>query len=84
VTEAGGGNIYRLSATGGYGDLDEDGLNIMATVSKSYSKALNGSERSFVNGNQPIAACRSIRVERPLLQLSQQVQMRCLRQPVRS
>ena len=53
VTEAGGGNIYRLSATGGYGDLDEDGFNIMATVSKSYSKALNGSERSFVNGNQP-------------------------------
>ncbi len=53
VTEAGGGNIYRLSATGGYGDLDEDGFNIMATVSKSYSKALSGSERSFVNGNQP-------------------------------
>ena len=53
VTEAGGGNIYRLSATGGYGDLDEEGFNIMATVSKSYSKALNGSERSFVNGNQP-------------------------------
>ena len=53
VTEAGGGNIYRLSATGGYGDLNEDGFNIMATVSKSYSKALNGSERSFVNGNQP-------------------------------
>jgi iron complex outermembrane receptor protein len=53
VTEAGGGNIYRLSATGGYGDLNEDGFNIMATVSKSYNKALNGSERSFVNGNQP-------------------------------
>lgn len=53
VTEAGGGNIYRLSATGGYGDLNEDGFNIMATVSRSISEALNGSERSFVNGNQP-------------------------------
>ncbi len=53
VTEAGGGAIYRLSATGGYGDLDEDGFNILATVSRSVNKALKGSERSFVNGNQP-------------------------------
>jgi iron complex outermembrane receptor protein len=53
VTEAGGGNIYRLSATGGYGDLDEDGFNIMGAVSRSISQSLNGSERSFVNGNQP-------------------------------
>ena len=53
LAEAGGGAIYRLSATGGYGDLDEDGFNILATVSRSVSKALNGSDRSFVNGNQP-------------------------------
>jgi iron complex outermembrane receptor protein len=53
MAEAGGGAIYRLSATGGYGDLDEDGFNILATVSRSVSKALNGSDRSFVNGNQP-------------------------------
>lgn len=53
MAEAGGGAIYRLSATGGYGDLDEDGFNILATVSRSVNKALNGSERSFVNGNQP-------------------------------
>jgi len=53
VTEAGGGAIYRLSATGGYGDLDEDGFNILATVSRSVNKVLNGSDRSFVNGNQP-------------------------------
>ncbi|WP_397575708.1 TonB-dependent receptor domain-containing protein [Sphingorhabdus sp.] len=53
MAEAGGGAIYRLSATGGYGDLDEDGFNILATVSRSVNKALNGSDRSFVNGNQP-------------------------------
>ena len=53
LAEAGGGAIYRLSATGGYGDLDEDGFNILATVSRSVNKALNGSDRSFVNGNQP-------------------------------
>lgn len=53
VTEAGGGAIYRLSATGGYGDLNEDGFNILATVSRSVNKVLNGSDRSFVNGNQP-------------------------------
>ena len=53
IAEAGGGAIYRLSATGGYGDLDEDGFNILATVSRSVNKALNGSDRSFVNGNQP-------------------------------
>ena len=53
MAEAGGGAIYRLSATGGYGDLNEDGFNILATVSRSVNKALNGSDRSFVNGNQP-------------------------------
>ena len=53
MAEAGGGAIYRLSATGGYGDLNEDGFNILATVSRSVSKVLNGSDRSFVNGNQP-------------------------------
>ena len=53
IAEAGGGAIYRLSSTGGYGDLNEDGFNILATVSRSVSKALNGSDRSFVNGNQP-------------------------------
>ncbi|MGB5078073.1 MAG: TonB-dependent receptor plug domain-containing protein, partial [Sphingorhabdus sp.] len=53
VTEAGGGTIYRLSATGGYGDLDEQGFNIMGAVSRSVNNVLNGSNRSFVNGNQP-------------------------------
>ena len=53
VTEAGGGNIYRLSATAGYGDLDDQGFNIMGAVSRSINNVLNGSDRDFVNGNQP-------------------------------
>lgn len=53
ITEAGGGNIYRLSATAGYGDLDEQGFNIMGAISRSVNNVLNGSDRSFVNGNQP-------------------------------
>lgn len=53
VTEAGGGNIYRLSATGGYGDLDTQGFNIMGSVSRSINNVLNGAQRDFVNTNQP-------------------------------
>ena len=54
ITEKGDSPIYRLSATAGYGDLNEQGFNIMAAVSKSWSSALKGSDRSFVNGNQPL------------------------------
>ncbi len=53
VTEAGGGNIYRLSGIAGYGDMDEQGFNIMGSVSYSWNKILRGSDRAFVNGNQP-------------------------------
>ena len=53
ITEAGGASIYRLSGTVGYGDLTEDGFNIMAAVSKSWNGALFGRDRDFVNGNQP-------------------------------
>lgn len=53
ITEAGGGNIYRLSGVAGYGDLNENGFNIMAAVSHSWNKLLRGSQRAFVNGNQP-------------------------------
>lgn len=53
VTEAGGGNIYRLSGVAGYGDLNEQGFNIMGAVSYSWNKILRGSQRDFVNGNQP-------------------------------
>ena len=53
ITEQGDAPIYRLSGTVGYGDLDKQGFNIMGAVSKSWNGSLNGSDRKFVNGNQP-------------------------------
>lgn len=53
ITQEGDSPIYRLSGTVGYGDLDEQGFNIMASVSKSWHGILRGSDRDFVNGNQP-------------------------------
>ncbi len=53
LTEAGGGNIYRVSALAGYGDLNEQGFNVMGAVAYSWNRILRGSDRDFVNGNQP-------------------------------
>jgi iron complex outermembrane receptor protein len=53
VTELGDSPIYRLSATVGWGKLDEQGFNVMGAVSKSWNSLLRGSDRDFVNGNQP-------------------------------
>ena len=53
ITERGDSPIYRLSATAGYGQLSEQGFNIMAAVSKSWNGVLNGYDRDFVSGNQP-------------------------------
>lgn len=53
ITQQGDSPIYRLSATAGFGDLDDQGFNIMAAVSKSWNGMLRGSDRDFVNGNQP-------------------------------
>jgi iron complex outermembrane receptor protein len=53
ITERGNGNIYRISGIAGYGDLGEDGFNVMGAVSYSWNQILRGSDRSFVNGNQP-------------------------------
>lgn len=53
VTEAGGGNIFRGSLVGGWGDLDRDGFNLLATVAYSDHKALRGDQRDFVNTFQP-------------------------------
>lgn len=53
VTEGGGGNIFRGSVMGGYGDLDEDGFNVMGGISISDHKALRGDQRDFVNTFQP-------------------------------
>ena len=53
TTQEGDANIYRLSGTVGFGDLDEQGFNIMGAVSYSWNGALFGKDRDFVNGNQP-------------------------------
>jgi len=54
ITEHGGGNIYRLSGLMGFGDLNDDGINILGGVSYSWNKILRGNQRDFVNGNQPL------------------------------
>lgn len=53
LTQRGDGNIYRLSGVAGWGDLDDQGFNIMGAVAYSWNKLLRGVDRSFVNGNQP-------------------------------
>ncbi|MFA5965090.1 MAG: TonB-dependent receptor [Sphingomonas sp.] len=53
ITQQGDAPIYRLSATAGWGKLDEQGFNVMGAVSKSWNSALFGNQRDFVNGNQP-------------------------------
>ena len=53
VTEQGNGNIYRLSGIAGWGDLDDQGFNVMGSVSYSWNQILRGRDRAFVNGNQP-------------------------------
>ncbi|MDE2436297.1 MAG: TonB-dependent receptor, partial [Sphingomonadales bacterium] len=49
VTEQGGGNIYRLSGIAGWGNLDDNGFNVMAAVGYNWTKPLRGDQRSFVN-----------------------------------
>lgn len=53
VTEAGGGNIYSGSILGGFGNLQEQGFNIMGVVSYRGNEELLASDRDFVNANQP-------------------------------
>ncbi len=53
VTEAGGGNIKRVSVVGGFGDLQEQGFNVLATLAHSENQALRGNQRDFVNTFQP-------------------------------
>ena len=53
VTADGGGNIFRYSLVGGWGDLNRDKWNLMASLALSDSKRLNGSQRDFVNTFQP-------------------------------
>jgi len=53
ITELGGGAIYRGTAAGGFGDVETDGWNVMATVSASDHRELRGDQRDFVNTFQP-------------------------------
>jgi iron complex outermembrane receptor protein len=53
VTEAGGSEIGRASITGGWGDLETNGWNVLATFSHRENKALRGDQRDFVNTFQP-------------------------------
>jgi len=53
VAEEGDHTIYRLSAIAGYGNLDEDGFNVMGAISWSDIPELRGDQRDFVNTFQP-------------------------------
>jgi iron complex outermembrane receptor protein len=53
ATEAGGGNIYRGSVTGGYGSLERDRFNVTGSLTFDRQEKLAGGERSFSNGFQP-------------------------------
>ena len=53
VTEAGGGNIFSSALVGGFGDLDRDRFNVLATLNMRENKALRGDQRGFVNTFQP-------------------------------
>lgn len=53
ITEAGGGNIARVKAVGGFGNLDTQGFNVLIAASHSENKALRGDQRDFVNTFQP-------------------------------
>ncbi|MBH9552634.1 TonB-dependent receptor plug domain-containing protein [Inhella gelatinilytica] len=49
----GGGQRSRLSATGGVGDLDKNGYNLMATLTVDSDKILRGIDRPWATGYQP-------------------------------
>jgi iron complex outermembrane receptor protein len=53
ITEAQGGEIFSGSVVGGFGDLDKDGFNVLATLGVRENKALRGDQRGFVNTFQP-------------------------------
>ena len=53
LTEAGGGNIFSGSVAAGFGDIEADGFNLVATLGVRDNKALRGDQRDFVNTFQP-------------------------------
>jgi iron complex outermembrane recepter protein len=52
-TEQGGGDIYRTSLLVGKGKLEEDGFNVMASLTVDRNTRLSGADRDFHNGYQP-------------------------------
>ncbi|PCJ50330.1 MAG: TonB-dependent receptor [Gammaproteobacteria bacterium] len=53
ITDAGGGDIFRYNLMGGFGDLNTDGYNVMATISLKENQILRGSDRPFTSTFQP-------------------------------
>jgi iron complex outermembrane recepter protein len=53
ITERGDGGIYRLGGIAGYGDLNENGFNVMGAVSYRWNKILRGSSRAFNDSDRP-------------------------------
>lgn len=52
VTDKGDSPIYRLSAIAGYGNLDDQGFNLMGTVGYSWVAPLEAHARPFINTYQ--------------------------------
>ncbi|OYU32378.1 MAG: TonB-dependent receptor [Comamonadaceae bacterium PBBC2] len=53
VTQAGGGKIDRVKLVGGFGNLDQDGFNMLVSFGRSQNQQLRGDQRAFVNTFQP-------------------------------
>src|SRR3546814_11985674 len=53
VTQEGGGDIYRASVLGGFGDLDSDRWNVWGALSVKENRILRGVDRDFANSFQP-------------------------------
>ena len=53
VTQAGGGRIDKVKLVGGFGNLEQDGLNVLVSLGRSQNQQLRGDQRDFVNTFQP-------------------------------
>jgi iron complex outermembrane recepter protein len=53
VPQQKGGAIYGASVVAGFGDLDKQGFNFIATLGVTDNKKLRGDQRDFVNTYQP-------------------------------
>ncbi len=53
IAQRGGGRIDNFKLSGGAGDINEDGYNLLFSFGRSQNQALRGDERAFVNTFQP-------------------------------